>query len=262
MQLLQFILKKLVGAIFVLFIVTLFVSYAIRFSGDPAVMISENSTNVTVEQLQNIRVSLGIDKPFYIQYINFIEDFFRGDLGKSFYRGDIFTLIKQALPATLILAFTALILSIIVSIPIGIYAAVNKNRFSDQLIRIVSLIGLSFPNFWLGIMLVMIFSIWLPIFDPSGFFKLSSLVLPSVTLAIILSATNIRLVKSSMLETLSSLYIMVARSKGLNERVVIYKHALRNSLITLITYFGLQFGGLIGGVVIIEMVFNWQVLAL
>jgi len=166
-------------------------------------------------------------------------------------------LIGDALPATLMLAFSSLILSILISVPLGIRAAVKKGTSTDQGIRILSLVGLSFPNFWLALMLVLLLAIVFPIFPPSGWDGPMSLVLPSLTMAIILSATTVRLVRTTMLETLSAQYIMVARSKGLRERVVLYKHALRNCAIPLITYLGLQFGNLIGGIVVIEKVFNW-----
>jgi peptide/nickel transport system permease protein len=166
-------------------------------------------------------------------------------------------LIGDALPATLMLAFSSLILSIVISVPLGIRAAVKKGTGTDQGIRILSLVGLSFPNFWLALMLVLLLAIVFPIFPPSGWDGPMSLVLPSLTMAVILSATTVRLVRTTMLETLSAQYIMVARSKGLRERVVLYKHALRNCAIPLITYIGLQFGNLIGGIVVIEKVFNW-----
>jgi len=140
---------------------------------------------------------------------------------------------------------------------LGIQSAVHKGKGIDQFIRIISLVGLSFPNFWLAIMLVLLLSITFPLLPPSGWEGAISLVLPALTMAIILSATNVRLVRTAMLETLSAQYIMVARSKGLKERVVLYKHALRNCAIPLITYIGLQFGNLIGGLVVIEKVFNW-----
>ncbi|MCJ7800691.1 MAG: ABC transporter permease, partial [Polaromonas sp.] len=166
-------------------------------------------------------------------------------------------LMGDALPATLALAFVSLLLSIVVSVPLGIKAAVNKGKGVDQFIRIISLVGLSFPNFWLAIMLVLLLSITFPLLPPSGWDGAISLILPALTMAIILSATNVRLVRTAMLETLSAQYIMVARSKGLRERVVLYKHALRNCAIPLITYIGLQFGNLIGGLVVVEKVFNW-----
>jgi peptide/nickel transport system permease protein len=166
-------------------------------------------------------------------------------------------MIAQALPATLLLAFTSLLISIVLSVPLGIHAAVHRGRWPDQLIRILSLVGLSFPNFWLAIMLVLLFSIFLGVLPPSGMEGPESFIMPALTMAIILTATNVRLVRTAMLETLSQQFIMVARSKGLRDRVVLYKHALRNSAIPLVTYIGVQFGNLIGSIVIVERVFNW-----
>nr|WP_281068733.1 ABC transporter permease [Ramlibacter agri] len=148
-------------------------------------------------------------------------------------------------------------LSVLVSVPLGIQAAIHQGKGTDQFIRIISLVGLSFPNFWLAIMLVLLLSITFPLLPPSGWDGPLSLVMPALTMAIILSATNVRLVRTAMLETLSAQYIMVARAKGLSERIVLYKHALRNCAIPLITYIGLQFGNLIGGIVVVEKVFNW-----
>lgn len=253
-----FVLKRVLQAIFVLLVVTLFVSYAVRLSGDPALMLSQGAGSVTEQDLQNIRAGLGLDRPFLVQYADFVRGIVVGDFGKSFMGGTpVRGLLADALPATLALAFVSLLLSVLVSVPLGIHAAVNKGRGVDQVIRIVSLVGLSFPNFWLAIMLVLLLSITFQLLPPSGWDGPLSLVMPALTMAIILSATNVRLVRTAMLETLSSQYITVARSKGLAERVVLYKHALRNCAIPLITYIGLQFGNLIGGIVVVEKVFNW-----
>lgn len=253
-----FILKRVLQAVFVLLVVTLFVSYAVRLSGDPALMLSQGAGSVTEQDLQNIRTGLGLDRPFLVQYADFVRGILVGDFGNSFMGGTpVRALLADALPATLSLAFVSLLLSVMVSVPLGIHAAVNKGRGVDQLIRIVSLVGLSFPNFWLAIMLVLLLSITFQLLPPSGWDGPLSLVMPALTMAIILSATNVRLVRTAMLETLSSQYITVARSKGLSERVVLYKHALRNCAIPLITYIGLQFGNLIGGIVVVEKVFSW-----
>jgi peptide/nickel transport system permease protein len=231
-----FILKRVLQAVFVLLVVTLFVSYAVRLSGDPAIMLAQGAGSVTEQDLANIRKGLGLDRPFLVQYGDFLLGMLRGDFGRSFMGGTpVSRLIGDALPATLSLATLSLLLSVLVSVPLGIQAAIRQGKRADQFIRIVSLVGLSFPNFWLAI----------------------SLVMPAMTMAIILSAINIRLVRTAMLETLSAQYIMVARAKGLAERVVLYKHALRNCAIPLITYIGLQFGNLIGGIVVVEKVFNW-----
>jgi peptide/nickel transport system permease protein len=253
-----FILKRLLQAVFVLLVVTLFVSYAVRLSGDPALMLSQGAGSVTEQDLQNIRTGLGLDRPFLVQYADFVRGLLVGDFGRSFMGGTpVRGLIADALPATLSLALVSLLLSVLVSVPLGIHAAVNKGKGVDQFIRIVSLVGLSFPNFWLAIMLVLLLSITFQLLPPSGWDGPLSLVMPALTMAIILSATNVRLVRTAMLETLSSQYITVARSKGLSERMVLYKHALRNCAIPLITYIGLQFGNLIGGIVVVEKVFNW-----
>jgi peptide/nickel transport system permease protein len=253
-----FILKRVLQAVFVLLVVTLFVSYAVRLSGDPALMLSQGAGSVTEQDLQNIRTGLGLDRPFLVQYADFVRGLLVGDFGRSFMGGTpVRGLIADALPATLSLALVSLLLSILVSVPLGIQAAVNKGRRVDQFIRIISLVGLSFPNFWLAIMLVLLLSVTFQLLPPSGWDGPLSLVMPALTMGIILSATNVRLVRTAMLETLSSQYITVARSKGLSERMVLYKHALRNCAIPLITYIGLQFGNLIGGIVVVEKVFNW-----
>ncbi|WP_332776929.1 ABC transporter permease [Polaromonas sp.] len=253
-----FLIKRLLQAIFVVLVVTLFVSYAVRLSGDPALMLSQGAGSVTEQDLENIRKGLGLDRPFLVQYADFLRGAVVGDFGLSFMGGTpVARLIGDALPATLALAFVSLLLSVLVSVPLGIQAAVKKGKGVDQFIRIISLVGLSFPNFWLAIMLVLLLSITFPLLPPSGWDGAISLVMPALTMAIILSATNVRLVRTAMLETLSAQYIMVARSKGLKDRVVLYKHALRNCAIPLITYIGLQFGNLIGGLVVVEKVFNW-----
>ena len=238
-------------------VVTLLVAWAVRLSGDPAMMLT-GAGNVTEQDLANIRQSLGLNRPFHIQYLSFIAGLLTGDMGQSFMgHQSISMLIGRALPLTLLLTFVSLALALTLSIPLGVHAAVHRNGRVDQLIRIVSLVGLSFPNFWLALMLVLIFGVslgWLP---PSGADGPLSLVMPAVTIAIILTASTVRLVRTTMLDTLAAQYIMVARAKGVRERVVLYHHALRNCAVPLITYIGLQFGGLIGGVVVVERVFNW-----
>ncbi len=254
----RFLAGRLALAVFVVLVVTLLVAWAIRLSGDPAVMLAEGSSSITEQDLKNIRAALGLDRPFAAQYAGFLTGMLTGDMGRSFMGGiPVAKMVAQALPLTLLLAFLSLAASLLISVPLGVQAAVHRGGWADQTIRIVSLIGLSFPNFWLAIMLVLVFSIalgWLP---PSGADGLAGLIMPVTTMATILSATNVRLVRTAMLETLGAQFITVARSKGLSESLVLYKHALRNCAIPLITFIGLQFGGLIGGVVVVERVFNW-----
>nr|WP_019949822.1 ABC transporter permease [Kushneria aurantia] len=253
-----FIMKRVIQAIFVVIAVSLVVAVAIRLTGDPALMIAQGATNITEADLERIREGLGLNQPFIVQYLQSLAGLLTWQFGNSFVGGTSVTLlINKALPATLALAFASLFVSIAISIPLGIRAAVSRGRWSDQLIRICSLVGLSFPNFWLATMLVLLFSITLKWLPPSGMNGMQSFIMPALTMGIILTATNVRLVRTTMLETLNAQYIMVARAKGLSERKVLYKHALRNCAIPLITYFGLQFGTLLGGIVVIERVFNW-----
>lgn len=253
-----FLIKRILQALFVVIAVTLIVSFAIRLTGDPALMLTQGAGSVTEADLVRIREGLGLNQPFLVQYLGFMKGLLTFDFGRSFLGGTpVSQLIAGALPATLMLAFASMAVSIAISIPLGIKAAVSRGKWADQAIRILSLVGLSFPNFWLALMLVLLFSItfkWLP---PSGMDGFASFIMPAFTMGVILTATNVRLVRTAMLETLQSQYIMVARAKGLSESKVLYKHALRNCAIPLITYFGLQFGGLLGGIVVVERVFNW-----
>lgn len=253
-----FLIKRVLQAIFVVIAITLLVSFAIRLTGDPAVTMFQGGGSMTEDDLARIRAALGTDQPFFVQYLTFLKGLVTLDFGRSFTGGTpVSSLIGAALPATLLLAFISIIVSIVLSIPLGIKAATSRGKAADQAIRIFSLIGLSFPNFWLATMLVLLFAITLGWLPPSGMAGVSSYIMPAITMGVILTSTNVRLVRTAMLETLQSQYIMVARAKGLSETKVLYKHALRNCAIPLITYFGIQFGGLLGGIVVIERVFNW-----
>ena len=253
-----FIIKRIFQAVFVVLAVSLIVSVAIRMTGDPALMIAQGATNITEADLEKIREGLGLNEPFIVQYVNSLRGLVTWEFGKSFVGNTpVNLLISKALPATLALAFISLAVSIAISIPLGIWAAVAKGRLADQVIRVCSLIGLSFPNFWLAMMLVLVFAVHLRLLPPSGMGGPESYLMPALTMGVILTATNVRLVRTTMLETLNAQFVMVARAKGLSEGKVLYKHALRNCAIPLITYFGLQFGGLLGGIVVIERVFNW-----
>jgi len=253
-----FLTKRLLQAVFVFLAVTLLVSWAIRLTGDPALMLTQGAGSITEADLARIREALGVNQPFFVQYTGFLKGLLTFDLGRSFSGGTpVSLLIAQALPSTLGLALAALLVSIVISVPLGILAAIRRGRWVDQLIRVVSLLGLSMPNFWLGTMLMLFFSIYLQLLPPSGLIGAESFIMPAMTMGIILTATNVRLVRTTMLEVLNAQYVIVARAKGLSERKVLYKHALRNCAIPLITYLGLQFGGLLGGIVVVEKVFNW-----
>lgn len=255
---LRFLVDRAWQSVLVLIGITLFVSFAIRLSGDPAVAMFQGTSAPTREQLDTIRAELGIDRPFLVQYGDFLAGLVKGDMGNSFRTGSpVWNSIKQRLPSTILLAFTAMAISLIIAVPLGVLAALKRGSFTDLLVRITTLIGLSFPNFWLGIMLILIFGVHLRVLPPSGFEGPQSLVLPGFTLGLILASTTTRLVRSQLLDVLHMQYVTTARSKGISERKVIFKHALRTALIPIVTFLGLQLGGLLGGVVIVEQVFAW-----
>ena len=255
---LRYFAARTAGALAVLAAITLFVAYGIRLTGDPAAALFEGAGAPSAEDIARIQRALGTNRPFIEQYASFVARAVRGDLGTSFRTSQpVLTLIGERVPATLALATGGMVVALGAAFPLGIYAATRRNALSDILIRIASLLGLSFPNFWLGIMLILILAVrlrWLP---PSGYNAPVSLILPCATLGIILASTLVRLVRASLLDTLSQPYVRTARAKGLRERVVIARHALRNALLPIVTFVGLQFGGLLGGVVILENVFAW-----
>ncbi|WP_405094558.1 nickel ABC transporter permease [Micromonospora sp. NBC_01412] len=212
-----------------------------------------------------MRRYFGLDMPVYEQFVRWLGALLQGDLGTSMRTGQpVLEEIMQRFPSTLLLAVSALLVSILISIPLGVLSATKRNGLLDASTRVVSLIGLSVPNFWLGILLVYVFSVslgWLPsqgAGEGEGFLgSLKYLILPSVTLGASLAAISMRMTRSSMLEVLNQDYVRTARAKGLAERVVMVRHALRNSLIPVVTVLGIQAGALLGGTVIVEQVFAW-----
>ena len=254
----RYVVARTAGALAVLAGITLFVAFGVRLTGDPAVAQFEGGAPPSAQDIARIRQALGTDRPFVVQYGAFVADAIRGDFGTSFRSGQpVLVLIAERAPATLALAVGGMVVALLAAFPLGTYAATHRDALADVLIRIGSLLGLSFPNFWLGIMLILIVAVrlrWLP---PSGYSGPGSLILPCVTLGIILASTLVRLVRASLLDTLGQPYVRTARAKGLRERVVIGRHALRNALLPVVTFVGLQFGGLLGGIVILESVFAW-----
>ncbi|WP_026268134.1 nickel ABC transporter permease [Micromonospora sp. CNB394] len=212
-----------------------------------------------------MRRYFGLDMPVYEQFLRWLGALVQGDFGTSMRSGQpVLEEIMQRLPSTLLLAVSALLVSILISIPLGVLSATRRNGLLDATTRVGSLVGLSLPNFWLGILLVYVFSVslgWLPsqgAGEGGGFGEtLKHLVLPAVTLGSSLAAISMRMTRSSMLEVLNQDYVRTARAKGLHERVVMARHALRNSLIPVVTVLGIQAGALLGGTVIVEQVFAW-----
>jgi peptide/nickel transport system permease protein len=208
--------------------------------------------------LQAVRHTYGLDLPLGQQYLNYWKGVVRGNLGLSLrYNQSVGKLLGQRYPYTLQLTLAALVVAILLSIPAGVHSARKRNQWDDRAISVVSLLGLSFPNFALGPILILLFSIkfgWLPV---SGSGTFANLILPAITMGSALAAILTRMVRTSMLEELSQDYIRTARAKGLSERTVVYRHALRNAMIPVITVLGLQFGALLAGAIVTEKIFSW-----
>ena len=254
---LTYIIRRLLHTVLVVFVISLIIFFAIRLTGDP-VSVMFSAGEPSKEAIEEVRKNLGLDKPLYEQYFIFLKGLVTLDFGESFRSGTpVTTLIFERLGATLALAFGGVAVAMAIAFPVGILSAVKRGTSVDFFGRIFSLIGISFPNFWLGIMLILVFAVHLQWLPSSGFESFSHLILPSITLGMILSGILARLVRSSMLEVLNQQYISTAKSKGISEWSVIIKHAFRNALLPTITFLGLQFGSLLGGTVIVEQVFSW-----
>jgi len=258
----RYALGRVLQMIPVLFLVSIIVFFVIRIKGDPVLMLVPDW--YTQEQIDGVRKAYGFDKPVYVQYLQFVSRAVRGDFGRSFRnRQPAWDLVKAALPRTAQLAFVALLLGVVVSVPLGIVSAVKRNSPLDLLVTTISVGGRALPSFWLGIMLMLLFGVvlrWLPVSGTGavkGESDLKYLILPAIALATGLVTTLTRLIRSSMLEVLGAEYITMARAKGLSELTLLSRHALRNALIPVVTVLGLNIAWLLGGAVIIEQVFAW-----
>jgi peptide/nickel transport system permease protein len=253
---LQYILKRLWHTVYVVVGISLISFFFIHLSGDPVqLMLPGDASEKEVEEL---REQLGFNDPLYVQYARFASKAIQGDFGDSlYYHVPVMELVIERLPASLELAVAAMLFALVLSIPIGIISAVKRGSFLDMGSMFGALLGLSMPHFWLGIMLMLFFSVHLGWLPTSGRGTMAHLIMPAVSLGLSLMAMFARLTRSVMLEVLGLDYIRTARAKGLKEQIVIAKHALKNALIPLVTVAGMQFGFLIGGTVIIETVFGW-----
>ena len=224
--------------------------------GDPiAQMLGEGAPAADIAATRHL---YGLDAPLGEQYIRYWKGVLHGDLGRSIrYNQSVTKLLEQRYPYTLRLTLASLLVAIVLSIPAGVHSARRRNRWDDRTLSVVSLFGLSFPNFALGPILILLFAIkagWLPV---SGAGSIANLVLPAFTMGSALAAILTRMVRTSMLEELSQDYIRTARAKGLPERTVVYGHALRNAMIPVLTVLGLQFGALLAGAIVTEKIFSW-----
>lgn len=231
--------------------------------GDPAEMIATSRYGVeglSTETIARIRVEEGLDAPVYVQYLKWLNHVLHGDLGRSLVTGkSVSSEFLARFPATLKLALASMIIALLISIPVGIISATKQYSVVDNASMVGALIGVSMPNFWLGLLLMLLFALYLGLLPVCGYGdgSIAYLILPAITLGTGMAALTTRLTRSSMLEVLKQDYITTARAKGLREKVVIWKHAFRNALIPVVTIVGLQFAGLLEGVVIVETIFAW-----
>lgn len=281
------IIERVLGTIPIMFGVAIIVFFFIRLTpGDPVDIMMGGGGAISTGELEQLREEFHLNEPLHIQLWYFIRDAAKGDLGYSYVlKQPVTSLIGERLPATIELAVGALLFSLIVAFPIGVISAVKQNSWLDRISMSTAFLGISMPGFWLGIILILLFSVqlhWLPVQgrislgtglqERTGYFVLDSittgnmkalqssllhLVLPSVTLGAPVAAVIARVLRSSMLETLRSDYVTLARSKGVAEWLVVIKHALRNAMIPTVTVVGLQVGILLGGNMVIETVFGW-----
>lgn len=253
----KYVLKRLLLLIPVLLGVSLLVFAIMSLTpGDPAQLIL--GENAPKEAVLKLREEMGLNDPFFLQYFRFVKNAIMGDFGRSYTTGrEVFGEIFARFPNTLILAVVGIIISICIGIPIGIISATRQYSFLDSFSMVLALLGVSMPVFWLGLMLILTFSVRLGLLPSGGFDGIKSVILPSITLGVGSAAIITRMTRSSMLEVIRQDYIRTARAKGVAEKVVINKHALKNALIPIITVVGLQFGHLLGGAVLTESVYSW-----
>ena len=269
---LAFILRRLIQAVFVMVTVAFIAFMLFQFVGDPVLMML--GQDATADQARELRIALGLDRSFLVQFWHFLLNAAQGEFGISLRQGGrVSRLIAERLPATLELAFVAAGLALLVGIPMGVYAALRRGNFLSQVFMTASLLGVSLPVFLIGILLILVFSVWLgwfPSFGRGDVVKvgpwtsglatasgLHHIVLPAVTLAIFQLTLIMRLVRAEMLEVLRTDYIKFARARGLSDRAIHFGHALKNTLVPVMTITGLQLGGLIAFAIITETVFQW-----
>jgi peptide/nickel transport system permease protein len=252
----KFIVKRAGLALVSLFLLSLTIFFLMRITGDPAVLLAEPGASQA--DLDAIRAQFGLNKPLWIQYVSFVSHLVRGDFGQSFYyRTDVFELYLSRLPASLLLASAAMAFSLIVGIPTGIIAAVRVNQWWDSVGKIFALLGLSMPSFWVGLVMILFFSVYLGWLPSSGSGTVLHLVMPAIALGWVFAASHMRLTRSSMLEVLGSEYVKLARLKGLPEALVISKHAFKNALSPVLTLAGINLVIMVNVAVVVETVFAW-----
>jgi peptide/nickel transport system permease protein len=249
-------ITRLLQTVLILFIVITVVFVILRVLGDPAkLLISPDSTFADLEQMRRV---LGLDKQVIQQYLDYLSEILRGDFGNSYYYSrPAVEMIMEHLPATLLLGGVALLISVPHALLVGVIAAIKRNSLLDHVATTITIAGRSVPAFWLGLILILFFSVNLKWFPASGYGSLRQLILPAITMAAGMLASTARLTRSAMLDVMRQDYMMTARAKGLQESSVVVKHGLRNALLSVVTMIALQIGYMFSGSVVIESVFAW-----
>ena len=251
-----YLTRRLLQSLVVLLGVSFVVFFILHLTGDPALVLLP--PDASPEDVRRFREVMGFNDPFFVQYGRFLAGALRGDFGQSIRHGEsAFHLVAERMPATFELAGAALLIALVVAIPAGIVSAVRRNSLLDYVSTVVALLGQSMPTFWLGIMLILLFSVQFHLLPSSGRGTLEHLVLPAVTLGLFTTARITRLTRSGMLEVLGQDYIRTARAKGVSDPPVVWKHALKNAAIPIVTIVGIELGTLLGGSVITETIFAW-----
>jgi len=252
----KYIVRRLGYSTISLVLLSLTIFFFVRVTGDPAVLLVEPGASKA--DLDQIRQQFGLDRPLFIQYWHFVSSLVRGDFGQSFYyRTPVLELYLSRLPNSLMLAAAAMALSLLIGIPSGILAAVNVNGWWDRVGKIFSLLGLSLPSFWVGLVMILFFSVYLGWLPSSGAGTASHMIMPAFALGWFFAAAHMRMTRSSMLEVMGSEYVKLARLKGLPERLVITKHAFKNALIPVLTLAGINLVIMVNVAVVVETVFAW-----
>ena len=252
----RYILKRLGYSLVSLFLLSVIIFLFVRVSGDPAVLLVE--PGASKDDLEMIRKQFGLDQSLLVQYGHFIASLFRGDFGQSFYyRMPVLELYLSRLPHSLLLAAAAMVFSLFIGIPTGIIAAVRVNTWWDSAGKIFALLGLSMPSFWVGLIMILFFSVYLGWLPSSGSGTPLHVVMPAIALGWVFAAAHMRMTRSSMLDVLGSEYVKLARLKGLPEALVISKHAFKNALIPVLTLAGINLVLMVNVAVVVEFVFAW-----
>jgi len=251
-----FVLSRLAQTVLVVFLSLTAVFFLVRLAGDPVLLFMP--MDIQAKDVTEFRERLGFNDPVGVQYARFVRGAVHGDFGESLrYRRDAMGLVLERLPATLLLTASAVALSLVVAIPLGVLSAVRRDRLLDHVATVGTVLGQAIPGFWLGLVLIALFAVQLRWLPTGGIGGVTHLVMPSIVLAAFFTARVARLTRSAVLEILGEDYVLTARAKGLAELTVIGKHALRNSAIPIVTLAGLEIGQLLGGAVITETIFAW-----